>query len=403
MRDFKGDSLLELPSSYTVIDVETTGLDPEHDLLIETAALRVRDSVVVDRYSSLINPGVPISDFISHLTGITNEELSSAPAVIDVLPEFIDFIGDDILVGHNVNFDVNFLYDNIEKHLGKHFTNDYVDTLRLSKRFFKDAPSFKLSFLADYLSVKVDVSHRALSDCETTNQIYQKLVEKQHSLVDEEASLLQSLSFDSSNPFYGKKVSVKGLPQLHPYEFMKAIAEKCGADFGDIFFKDSDFIIFSPCTYDRYVAGYESGNLVKARELVAAGTLTVLSEYDFYSMLGIPAPKPVSKKPLSANDITTSNTVFDETHPLYGKMCVFTGVLERMLRKDAMQIVVDLGGHVGNSVTKKTNYLILGNNDYCAAIKDGKSEKQKKAEQLKLAGQDIEIISENVFYDMIAE
>ena len=72
-----------------------------------------------------------------------------------------------------------------------------------------------------------------------------------------------------------------------------------------------------------------------------------------------------------------------------------------MPRKDAMQLVVDLRGIVANSVTKKTNYLILGNNDYCTQIKDGKSNKQKKAEKLKLSGQDIEVISENTFYEML--
>ena len=86
-----------------------------------------------------------------------------------------------------------------------------------------------------------------------------------------------------------------------------------------------------------------------------------------------------------------------------GKPACLRETLEKMARKDAMQIVVDLGGLVGNSVTKKTNYLILGNNDYCSSIKGGKSSKQKKAESLKLAGNDIEIISENVFYDMISE
>jgi len=74
-----------------------------------------------------------------------------------------------------------------------------------------------------------------------------------------------------------------------------------------------------------------------------------------------------------------------------------------MVRKEAMQIVADLGGKNADSVTKKTNYLILGNNDYCKSIKDGKSSKQKKAEKLKLDGYDIEIIPENVFYDIISE
>ena len=297
MRDFKGKSLLELPSSYTVIDVETTGLDSEYDSLIEVAAIKVENSALVDTYSSLINPGYPIDDFIVQLTGITNNDLSSAPPITNVLQEFIDFIGNDILVGHNVNFDINFLYDNIEEHLKEHLSNDFIDTLRISRRIFKKAPSHKLSVLADYLSIDVDVMHRALYDCNTTNLIYQKLVEHKDDLIN----------------------------------------------------------------------------------------------------------SIVPKKNLSAKDISTTNTEFDETHPLYGKLCVFTGALEKMVRKDAMQIVVDLGGQVGNSVTKKTNFLILGNNDYCASIRDGKSEKQKKAEKLKLAGQDIEIISENVFYDMISE
>ena len=84
-------------------------------------------------------------------------------------------------------------------------------------------------------------------------------------------------------------------------------------------------------------------------------------------------------------------------------MCVFTGTLEKMSRKDAMQLVVDFGGSVGDNVTKKTNYLILGNNDFCQSIKDGKSNKQKKAEDLILKGHDIEILSENVFYDLVLE
>ena len=101
--------------------------------------------------------------------------------------------------------------------------------------------------------------------------------------------------------------------------------------------------------------------------------------------------------------MTTENTVFDETHPLYGKVCVFTGTLEKMIRKEAVQLVLDLGGICDNSVTKKTNYLILGNNDYCSSIKGGKSNKQKKAEELRLKGNDIEIIPEDVFYDMVAQ
>ena len=104
-----------------------------------------------------------------------------------------------------------------------------------------------------------------------------------------------------------------------------------------------------------------------------------------------------------ASDIVGDETKHDPESPLYNRYCVFTGKLEKFTRKEAMQIVANLGGKNEDNVTKKTNYLVLGNNDYCSTIKDGKSNKQKKAENSKLNGQDIEIIPETVFYDMIGE
>ena len=80
---------------------------------------------------------------------------------------------------------------------------------------------------------------------------------------------------------------------------------------------------------------------------------------------------------------------------------MFTGKLEKMIRRDAMQLVVNLGGVLDKNVTKQTNYLILGNNDYNAILKGEKSSKQKKVERLKLEGQDIEIIDELTFYDLL--
>jgi DNA polymerase-3 subunit epsilon len=102
---------------------------------------------------------------------------------------------------------------------------------------------------------------------------------------------------------------------------------------------------------------------------------------------------PLSLKP--------ETTVIDETHILFEKTCVFTGTLDKMPRKNAMQSVVNHGGYCGKTITKETNFLILGNKDYCKSIKDGKSNKQKKAEALKLQSYDIEIIAESVFYEII--
>ena len=406
MRSHKGKSLFEFPKSFVVIDIETTGLDPTHNCIIEVAGIKVNDEKIVDTFSSLINPEIELSPFITELTGITNEELATASKASPVLKSFSDFIGDSILIGHNVHFDINFLYDNFENYLSKPLCNNFVDTLRLSRRFFKDAPSHTLGALSWYLGITVSESHRALADCYTTLHLYCFLRKAAYAISASQAELLESLSFDNANPFYGKRIAVKGIPQLYSFEFMKSVSDKCNAKMSDVFYNSCDYIIFSHYTYKAYMKDSDSAKFEKAKQLVDAGTLTILSEDEWCKMLNIPIPSistPSSKKKLSANDIVTENTDFDETHPLYGKICVFTGTLEKMTRKTAMQMVVDLGGLVGNSVTKKTNYLILGNNDYCSSIKDGKSSKQKKAESLKLSGNDIEIISENVFYDMLED
>lgn len=106
-------------------------------------------------------------------------------------------------------------------------------------------------------------------------------------------------------------------------------------------------------------------------------------------------------KHYSIKDIQSNAIEIDTANPFYGKVCVFTGALERMTRAEAAQLVANLGGICADGVTKKTNFLILGNNDYCPTIKDGKSSKHKKAEKLKLEGHDIEIMPESLFYELI--
>lgn len=102
-RDSKGKSLLNFPSDYVVIDIETTGLDPLYDEIIEVSAVRYIDNVMSDRYVSLVKPENPISDFIANLTGITNDMVSNSQPIETVLPQFLDFVGSNPLVGHNIH------------------------------------------------------------------------------------------------------------------------------------------------------------------------------------------------------------------------------------------------------------------------------------------------------------
>lgn len=97
-RDHKGRSLLDLPCDYTLLDIETTGLDPRWDSIIEVCAIRVRNFVPVSTFTTLVYPGFEIDSFISELTGITNELLSKAPRIESIIDDFYYFISNDILI-----------------------------------------------------------------------------------------------------------------------------------------------------------------------------------------------------------------------------------------------------------------------------------------------------------------
>lgn len=165
-----------LPSDYTVVDLETTGLSPARDSIIEFAAVKIRDGLVVDQYSTLINPETSICREVTMLSGITDEMLQDAPLIEAVLPECIQFIGLDIIVGHNISFDLSFLQPAAHA-LGLPLDNDYVDTLQLSRRLCPELENHKLCTLQQHFGVENPEAHRALSDCLCTHDCYQKLRE----------------------------------------------------------------------------------------------------------------------------------------------------------------------------------------------------------------------------------
>lgn len=187
----KGKSLLEFPSSYVVIDLETTGLDPKNNHIIEVAGLRITDGQENGTFTSLVNPYVPLDPFITGLTGITQEMLHPAPPLDDVLPRFLAFIDDDIVVGHNVNFDINFIYEASIALLHRPFSNDFVDTLRLSRRLYREEQHHRLSDLIARFQIGDCVDHRAMSDVRQTNACFQHM---QHYAATTGASLSRRAS-----------------------------------------------------------------------------------------------------------------------------------------------------------------------------------------------------------------
>ena len=158
--------------SLVSLDIETTGLDPNSDAIIEIGAVKFNGKRIEAEFSSLVNPRKPINAFITDLTGISNSMVQNAPLLIDLLPKVIDFIGDCIVVGHNVSFDLSFFYK-----YGALKNNPALDTYELASVLLPGAPRYGLGSLANQLGVGLQNAHRALDDARATQAVFNRLID----------------------------------------------------------------------------------------------------------------------------------------------------------------------------------------------------------------------------------
>lgn len=163
-------------AGYVVFDLETTGLSPYKDEIIEIGAVKVnKEGQIVDTFTTLVKPSQPVSDFIQNLTGISNDMLEDAPSIYVALPRFANFAGDEILVGHNVTFDIAFIQQKAKIYKDMKFLNPYVDTLSLTRKVYPNLKSYKLQDLIKEFDLKTFAAHRALADVVATQQLYELL------------------------------------------------------------------------------------------------------------------------------------------------------------------------------------------------------------------------------------
>lgn len=160
--------------SYIAFDLETTGLNPTSNEIIEIGALKVRDGCVAERFIEFIKPTCSISPEITKLTGITNSMVQNARSWDSVITDFITFCEDDILIGHNIQFDYSFTKCFAVK-CGLSFEKQGIDTLKIAKKVHSDLPSKSLGNLCDYYHIENKSAHRAYHDALATAKLYQTL------------------------------------------------------------------------------------------------------------------------------------------------------------------------------------------------------------------------------------
>lgn len=166
----RGKTLKDL--EYVILDIETTGLEPTQAEITEIGALKVIGKEVKDIYSSLIKPKQSISAEITKLTGIDDEMVKDFPPAEQILPKFLDFIGDAILIAHNAAFDLPFIKYHTKQLLNKEFNNQVACTLKTSRFLLPQLPNHKLHTVAEHFKLKVVNRHRAMGDVELTYQIW---------------------------------------------------------------------------------------------------------------------------------------------------------------------------------------------------------------------------------------
>lgn len=172
----KGKRIDKNTDNYTIFDLETTGISAAYDEVIEISALKVRDGEVVEEFSTLVNPQRTIPAGASRVNGIRDDMVKNAPIFSEVLKQFLLFVGEDVLVGHNIHtFDMKFIWRDAERFYKEIPNNDYIDTLQMAKKCLPQMPHRRLTDLAELYHISAAGAHRALNDCYMNQKVYEQL------------------------------------------------------------------------------------------------------------------------------------------------------------------------------------------------------------------------------------
>jgi len=194
--------------SYSIVDIETTGLNPGTDEIIEIGAIKIVNKEILDIFNKLVRPERQVPENITNLTGITQEMVAGEFPIKPVISQFVNFIGSTIIVAHNAEFDTSFLKNNMKKWINKDMDNLIVCTVLISRDILPNLENHKLHTVAKYFDLEVSNRHRAIGDAELTYQIWLHLLHKlkernilTRNDLEMYVSNLNKSSFDKAVPF----------------------------------------------------------------------------------------------------------------------------------------------------------------------------------------------------------
>ncbi len=257
----------DIDTEYCVFDLETTGISANNEKITEIGAMKIKNGEVIDTFECFVNPEKPIPERVVEITHITNDMVKDAETIDTVLPKFLDFIGDSVLVAHNAEFDVGFIRHNASIQQLR-FDNTYIDTLKLAKDLFPDYKKYKLGIIADKLGIRVDVAHRALDDVKTLVQVFEVMLKMLKEKGVKTLKDIDELFNDEENSeAYKKLESYHAIILAKDYVGLKNLYKLVSYSHLNYFYKKPRIL---KSLYRKYSEGLILGSACEAGELYRA-------------------------------------------------------------------------------------------------------------------------------------
>ncbi|ACR79599.1 MULTISPECIES: PolC-type DNA polymerase III [Kosmotoga] len=267
VREIEDKNLELMNSIYVVFDLETTGLDPSADEIIEIGAVKLKGTEVIGEFSSFVKPERNLSEKVTRITGISDRELEDAPSLSEVLPKFLEFCKDSVLVAHNATFDYRFVRNAVKQLYNEDWKLPYIDTLALSKSLLK-SKSYSLDNVVKRLKLGDFEHHRASEDARITAEVFKKLLSmaKKRGIkkIAELENLRKHINISSLRPLHvtilaKNKTGLRNLYELVTLSHTKYFYKKPRIPKSILLEKREGLIIGSACISGELSKAYLSG------------------------------------------------------------------------------------------------------------------------------------------------
>lgn len=381
-REFKGSSVKEFLTDYCVIDLETTSIYLYSAEILEISALKIRNGELVDTFSTLVNPHCHIPASATAINHITDNMVQNAPDFKEVVPVFLQFISDDVLVGYNnAAYDMNLLYDKLLMLCDVALCNNYIDVLHCAQRCPLDLPNCKLESLSKYYNLDTSGEHRALKDCYLTKACYERLYQEFGDAMFSAACTRRG-GAGQHNRFSSSTIALQEL---------QGMLEKIIED-GKVSLLEFSELQEWIENHRDLQGNYPFDRVFFALDHVLADGRVDEGELEELQILFSEFADPVSSRSCEM-DIAS----------IKGKHICITGDFEAGKREQVYDLIIQVGGIIDQSVKKSTDYLVVGSLG-SQSWKTGKyGGKIQKAIEMMDKGADIQIVEEYEFIPKVRE